>query len=166
MYILDRTTHYKGLTMIDHEYYSKIAFGCLRLTDIEGKGDLSPDRAKYVGESMLDLFVTELLTPIWCLQNHIHSLQYFIPTYYEYTKWGALYGVVLHAQGEAITIIQTEGDAYVCYVDECRKEDGGYDYYHYQSELPLTNIRKDLEVGIKDVRRQKRLQDEIDELTR
>lgn len=152
--------------MIDHSYYSKIALGCLNFTTIEREGDLSEDRAKYVGEAMLDLFVTELLTPIWCLQNSIHSLQYFLPTYREYRVWGALYGVVLHAQGEAIVILQTEATAYVCYVDEWRKSDGGYDYYHYETDTPLTNIRKDLEVGIKEVRRQKRLQDEIDELTR
>jgi hypothetical protein len=152
--------------VIDHSYYSKISLGCLNYTDIERKGDLSEDRVNYVGESMLDLFASSLLTPIWCMQNKIESLHYFLPAYHEYKIWGALYGVTLHVQGEAITIIQTETDAYVCYVETDRKPDGGYDYYYYQTEVPLTTIHRDLETGLKVVRAQKQLQDEIDELTR
>lgn len=152
--------------MIDHEYYSKIARGCLNFTTLKNVGGLTPSRASYLGETMLDLFVSDCLTPSWCRFNDVWSVGYFIPSDHEYKVWGALYGVVLHVQDEAVVITQTETDAHVCYIDPDRKEDGGYDFYTYEAELPLATIRKDLERGIKNVRRDKQIQDEIDELTR
>ena len=152
--------------MIDHEYYSKIARGCLNFTDLKGSAKLSKARYVFTCEVLLERFVSDCLSPIWCLQNNIHSVGYFLPTYHEYIVYGALYGAVLHIQGEAVVIVQTETDAHVSYIDILRKPDGGYDYYSYTCDLPLTAIRKDIAHGLSNVRRDKKIQDEIDELTR
>lgn len=150
--------------MIDHTYYTNLARGVLGRTTLTRISDLEKEDFVYIADQTLDDLGAVVLTPSWCLDNGVQSVNYFRSSFSDYGIFGVFGGATLHIDNYAVTIIQGDGDSVVHYFAIHPNEHGEHLYGLCETDTPVALITEDRRKGFDHVIRDEKVRQDIQEL--